>query len=349
MPLPTPRTGESRDDFVSRFMSNEQAKRDFPEQEQRLAVAFSTWRKHRGGTKPKEMNKIQLNFRVPIEVLENPVEEGKEPEFLIQGIAINSSVTDNNHKFIGEELLSAANSLNNVPLLKDHDNMVDSIVGRVIHSEFNTADENILFKARINSTEAGKHIKQLIKSGDLNTVSIGANVETLEEEDDMFIPRGITFKELSLVAVPADEGAKFTFTGNNFQLALREAYKGLEKEAIHGVEQTPAGTDISKEGTDIVEKILEKETSQSQIDVVEDNINKKEKDMEEKQIQKESENSESKLADQFKAQSELLSQVLQKLDDQGKDFTDFKRESTERFESLKEADADEEPEEAPAE
>ena len=45
MPLPTPRKGETQDEFISRFMSNEEAKREFPDQEQRTAVAFETWRR----------------------------------------------------------------------------------------------------------------------------------------------------------------------------------------------------------------------------------------------------------------------------------------------------------------
>jgi hypothetical protein len=48
MPLPKPREGETQDEFVSRFMSNEVAKREFPDQKQRLAVAYSTWRKKSG-------------------------------------------------------------------------------------------------------------------------------------------------------------------------------------------------------------------------------------------------------------------------------------------------------------
>ena len=44
MPLPKPNKNETRDEFVSRFMSNETAKKDFPDKDQRLAVAYQTWR-----------------------------------------------------------------------------------------------------------------------------------------------------------------------------------------------------------------------------------------------------------------------------------------------------------------
>ena len=44
MPLPTPRGDESEQDFVSRFMGNDQAIADFPDETQRAAVAYRTYR-----------------------------------------------------------------------------------------------------------------------------------------------------------------------------------------------------------------------------------------------------------------------------------------------------------------
>ena len=44
MPIPTPKKGEKSKDFVGRFMGNETAVADFPEQKQRAAVAYQTYR-----------------------------------------------------------------------------------------------------------------------------------------------------------------------------------------------------------------------------------------------------------------------------------------------------------------
>ena len=44
MPLPIPSADESEKDFVSRFMGDDQAISDFPEEQQRAAVAYSTYR-----------------------------------------------------------------------------------------------------------------------------------------------------------------------------------------------------------------------------------------------------------------------------------------------------------------
>jgi len=55
MPLPTPRGDESEQDFVSRFMGNDQAISDFPDEKQRAAVAYSTYR-----DEDAEMEELEL-------------------------------------------------------------------------------------------------------------------------------------------------------------------------------------------------------------------------------------------------------------------------------------------------
>jgi phage head maturation protease len=142
-------------------------------------------------------------------------------DFMIEGIAINETTTSNGHKFIAEELKKAAPSLMNVPLLKDHNNSVDAIIGRVQSAEFDEGKSNIPFRAKVNDNK----IQELIKRGDLNTVSVGASVDPtdIEElEDGSIIPRNITFKELSVVAVPADAGA-------TFDVSLKEAYNNWKE------------------------------------------------------------------------------------------------------------------------
>ena len=53
MPLPIPSADESEQDFVSRFMGDEQAVSDFPDESQRSAVAYSTYR-------DEEMDEMEL-------------------------------------------------------------------------------------------------------------------------------------------------------------------------------------------------------------------------------------------------------------------------------------------------
>ncbi len=45
MPIPTPKQGESQNDFIERCMSNPSMIEEFPEQKQRTGVCFSQFRK----------------------------------------------------------------------------------------------------------------------------------------------------------------------------------------------------------------------------------------------------------------------------------------------------------------
>ena len=163
---------------------------------------------------------LNFNFNVPIS--ESAMVNDK---FVIKGTAINETTTGNNHKFLAEELRPAASSLTGVPLLVDHNNTIDSIKGRVIRGSFDEMGKRVLFEANV----IDKPIREMIKDGRINSVSVGATVTGVDEGDDgVIIPRGISFKELSLVAVPADSGATFSY-------ALHEAYDKM-KVALPKVE-----------------------------------------------------------------------------------------------------------------
>ena len=48
MPIPKPNKGEKEPDFISRCMGNNTMKKDYPDQKQRLAVCYSSWRQKKG-------------------------------------------------------------------------------------------------------------------------------------------------------------------------------------------------------------------------------------------------------------------------------------------------------------
>jgi HK97 family phage prohead protease len=48
MPLPKPKSGETKDEFIERCMSHEQMKDEYKDKDQRLAVCFSQWEKENG-------------------------------------------------------------------------------------------------------------------------------------------------------------------------------------------------------------------------------------------------------------------------------------------------------------
>jgi hypothetical protein len=82
MPLPTPRADESEEDFVSRFMGNEQAIKDFPEVPQRAAVAYRTYR-----DEDQEMEELELGG---VSILE--VGEAKGHDLFVDKVSLEKAL-----------------------------------------------------------------------------------------------------------------------------------------------------------------------------------------------------------------------------------------------------------------
>ena len=229
MPIPSPNKGEQKDAFISRCMGNPVMNKEFPDQKQRAGVCYSQW------SKSKQMA-LKFNYQVPI------TEKGIiDDNFIITGTALNATLTSNGHQFLPEELEPAAKTLNDVPLLKNHTNEVESIMGRVFNGRWMSTEKRIDFDAHVMD----KEMQKLISDGRLNSVSVGADVKDIEEtEDGRLIPRGIKFRELSLVAVGADEGASFS-------VALKEAYD----TKLHLLNKTPEGeVKMSKDENNLKDK-----------------------------------------------------------------------------------------------
>jgi hypothetical protein len=47
--MPTPNKEETESEFVRRYMQSEESKKKYPDEKQRLAIAFSVYRKSKGG------------------------------------------------------------------------------------------------------------------------------------------------------------------------------------------------------------------------------------------------------------------------------------------------------------
>ena len=146
-------------------------------------------------------------------------------DFVIRGVAISETTTHNNHKYIAEELQKASSSLIGKPLLVDHDNRIESIKGRISDALFDVNAKHIKFEAKVMD----KNIREMIKDGRINSVSVGAFAEDLihEEATGAYIAKGIKFAELSLVAVPADENANFAMAMAK-SFALKESLKLIQ-------------------------------------------------------------------------------------------------------------------------
>lgn len=105
MPLPLPSADESEQDFVSRFMGDEQAVSDFPDEQQRAAVAYSTYR-------DEEMEEMELGG---VSILE--VGEAKGHDLFVDKTSLETAL----------KLMS--NAKNGVKVKMNHGSGLDAVVG----------------------------------------------------------------------------------------------------------------------------------------------------------------------------------------------------------------------------
>lgn len=171
-----------------------------------------------GGETTKAWNVFE--YSVPIEVVEAvKVEEGiADQPFLVRGVAINEGVTRNNVKYAADELRASTHTLVDKPILKDHNNTVDSIVGRTTQNvHFDETMKAVKFEGKIME----RKYADMIRDGRITNVSIGASVKELVQEESegskWLVAKGLEFLELSLVPVPGCPQA-------SIGQALEEAY-----------------------------------------------------------------------------------------------------------------------------
>ena len=105
MPLPLPSADESEQDFVSRFMGDEQAISDFPDEQQRAAVAYSTYR-------DEEMEEMELGG---VSILE--VGEAKGHDLFVDKTSLETAL-----KLMGK-------AKNGVKVKMNHGSGLDAVVG----------------------------------------------------------------------------------------------------------------------------------------------------------------------------------------------------------------------------
>jgi hypothetical protein len=196
------------------------------------------------------MKQLKFDYLIPIK---ETVSSGKD--FIIKGEAIHEITTRNGVYYSGEELNMAAPSLAGKPILKDHNNAIESIVGKVLKSPYNANARCIMFEGKIMD----KQCQEMIADGRINSVSIGAMVKEVTTEtinnEEVLCPKGISFVELSLVAVPADPNA-------NFAQAMCESYKSVKIDTT--VIETPKVEEKPKEI--IIENIVKEEPSMAELE-----------------------------------------------------------------------------------
>lgn len=191
----------------------------------------------------KEVKKNFCKLTYSMRIMEKAsVFNGRVDVMEIKGIAVAVGISRNGIVYEAEELKKAAKTLENKPLLLDHEAKIDNIVGKVVKAEFDGMDEVVRFVAEVMDDD----IREMIKDGRITDVSIGALVKEMKENDDgNLVAKGIEFVELSLVSIPGIASAKIDSfdEGLNRALIIRES---LKDDGLTELERLEATVEVAR-------------------------------------------------------------------------------------------------------
>lgn len=76
MPVPTPRAGETRGDFIARCAGDKTMNDDYPHTDQRVAICYRQWRDHHGKA---ALNALAVDaMRTAVDEFSRTVREARE-------------------------------------------------------------------------------------------------------------------------------------------------------------------------------------------------------------------------------------------------------------------------------
>ncbi|MCD6443649.1 phage major capsid protein [Candidatus Bathyarchaeota archaeon] len=136
---------------------------------------------------------VAVKLRLVEDILEAV---SQKPVLRIKGVALKAGVSRNLNVYVEEELKRAAETLRGKPVYYEHVS-ADRAVGKVVDAWWDEEQKAIMYLAEIYDEETADKIRL----GLIRKVSVALDYEVIEPVDGK-LPKGIEFRELSLVAVP---------------------------------------------------------------------------------------------------------------------------------------------------
>jgi len=166
MPLPTPNTGESQDDFVSRCMADELMNSEHPDNDERYAICVAQWGNRARAVKPST---IERRFTPASEM--RIVKEGGKPARIAGYAALfNSRSLD-----LGGFVETLAPGAFTAALEKDHD----------VRALFNHDPNLVLARTKSGTLRLKQDTKGLWIEADLPDTQVGRDLQISMERGDV--------------------------------------------------------------------------------------------------------------------------------------------------------------------
>lgn len=177
MPIPKPRDGESKDDFLKRCMADQTTIDEFPDEKQRYAVCLTQFNKKEQKTAEIPAREIRM---AEIRVLE-PTDQN---EMIVEGRAIVYDSPTVMYEIDGIKYYEViqrgaldGTDLKDVPFKYNHSDSV-MVMARTRNKtlELIPDDQGLLVRAKLANTTAGRDLYELIKRGDIDKMSFAFTV-----------------------------------------------------------------------------------------------------------------------------------------------------------------------------
>jgi len=213
MPMPKPTSDETFDEFIERFMGDPVMIEDYPDESQRYAVGLSVWDNRNKAKGGETMNKREIKS-IKFEVKAS--EEGR-----IEGYAAFFNNVDSYKDVImpGAFKKSIENDIDNIKMFFNHD-WSSVPIGTI--NQLKEDEKGLYFEAQLNNTALAVDVKEGIKTGAVNKMSIGFITEKSEngeiEGKTVRKLKEIKLFEISPVNFPANEKADITGYKNRGEL-----------------------------------------------------------------------------------------------------------------------------------
>lgn len=249
MPLPKPKSNESKEDFIDRCMRDSIANDEFPDNKQRLAICNSTWKEKED--KSKMNDKLERRY-IDISNTDIEVRSDNDENITIQG---HAAVFNSDSEYMGfterikpGAFRKALKSNPDVIALFNHDE--NSIFGRTgqnlflkedkdgLHMEVKQIDDDD-FKRMANKVKAGLLNKQsfafIVGKDEWKDLDTDNPKRTIIEVDELW--------DVSLVTTPAYQGTDASVALRSMDMAkkeLKEA-RGQDNKESKDTESTNSG------------------------------------------------------------------------------------------------------------
>lgn len=220
MPIPTPRTNESEDDFISRCAADEVMNEDYPDQDIRLGVCYTAWENRNKG---KTMNK---HMTIPLEI-----KSLKKREFEGYGSVFGNKDLGDDVVLPGafKRTLAEHKSDGTLPaMFWMHD--YGQIPGKWL--EMSEDEHGLLVKGILADTPLGNEIHTLLGMKAVSGLSIGYSIRDPDgasfDNDGVRIIKDAHLWETSIVSIPMNPKAQIVHAKS--RLSARGEYVPKDEE-----------------------------------------------------------------------------------------------------------------------